>query len=306
MMFIRMTAYVIPILFFCAVACAQNNGRDLSNKIHAVIDTVHSNVGSDFVVERTEGVDPRFETIVDRLVKEDGWDEAFVRQLFEDSGTVFIPKLIVVKPRRKVNTGESSKACVDFIGLYDSILTVVEKQYGVDKETIAALLRCETRHGTVTGNYHVLSVYASMTLMGEPWAIADNVEKATIQMKDEGKSDKEIATEISWIKSRSKKRSAWAYKELSNLLKIQKSGKWDVRNLYGSWAGAFGWTQFLPSSYLRLAVDGDGDGKIDLYNARTAIAPVIRQKSRRLCGATMRHPITLIPSTGWRNASKMT
>lgn len=289
MMFIRMIFFVIPILFFCGIACAQEGERDPVTRINAVIDTVRTTAGSDFVVERTEGVDPRYEAIIKRLVKEHGWNEDYVRQVFADNNTVYIPKLSVVKPRKKVNTsdwytwvntGESSKACIDFIGRYDSILTAVEKQYGVDKETIAALLRCETRHGTVTGDYHVLSAYASMALMSATWAVADNVANATQQMKSEGKTAKQIADEVAWIKSRSKKRGDWAFNELNQLLKIHQSGKWDVRNLYGSWAGAFGWSQFLPSSYRRLAVDGNGDGKIDLYSAPDAIHSVANYLSK--------------------------
>lgn len=289
MMFIRMIVLVIPILFLAGIACAQESGRDLSNRINAVIDTVRTKAGSDFVVERTEGIDPRYETIIERLMKEHAWDEAFLRELFTDDRTVFIPKMVVVKPRKKVNssdwytwvnTGESSQACVDFIGLYDSILTAVENQYGVDKETIAALLRCETRHGTVTGDYHVLSVYASMALMSESWAVADNVEDATVQMTNEGKSRKAISDEIAWIKNRSKKRGDWAFRELDHLLRIHQSGTWDVRDLYGSWAGAFGWAQFLPSSYRRLAVDGNGDEKIDLYSPADAIHSVAHYLSK--------------------------
>ncbi|MCB9216497.1 MAG: lytic murein transglycosylase [Ignavibacteria bacterium] len=283
-----MFAYLLPILFFCSIACAQEDGRNLSNQIAAVIDTVHTTAGSDFVVERTEGVDPRYETVIKRLVK-DGWDEAYVREIFSDSRTVYIPKMVTVKPRKKVdqsnwytwvNTEESSKACIDFIKRHDSLLNAVEKQYGVDKETIAALLRCETKHGTVTGDYHVLSVYASMTLMSEAWAISDNSKNAREIMKEGGKTNKQINDEIAWIKSRSKKRGNWAYKELDHLLKIHKAGKWDVRDLYGSWAGAFGWAQFLPSSYRRLATDGNGDGKIDLYSPSDAIHSVANYLSK--------------------------
>ncbi|MGE3801637.1 MAG: lytic murein transglycosylase [Candidatus Kapaibacterium sp.] len=288
MILLRMFAYLLPILFCCSIACAQENDRNLSNGISAVIDTVHTTAGSDFVVERTEGVDPRYETVIKRLVK-DGWDEAYVREIFSDSRTVYIPKMVAVKPRKKVdqsnwytwvNTEESSKACIAFIKRHDSLLNAVEKQYGVDKETIAALLRCETKHGTVTGDYHVLSVYASMTLMSEAWAISDNSKNAREIMKEGGKTNKQINDEIAWIKSRSKKRGDWAYKELDHLLKIHKAGKWDVRDLYGSWAGAFGWAQFLPSSYRRLAADGNGDGKIDLYSPSDAIHSVANYLSK--------------------------
>ena len=288
MVFLRMFVYLVPILFLCTVACAQENNRNLSNEIDAIIDTVQTDAGSDFVVEITEGVDPRYESVIQRLIK-DGWEESYVRELFADSRTVYIPKMVAIKPRKKVNksnwyswvnTEESSQACIEFINTYDSLLTAVKNQYGVDKEVIAALLRCETKHGTITGDYHVLSVYASLVLMQESWAMADNKKNARTQMKAEGKSSKQINNEIAYIKKRAKKRGDWAYKELKNLLRIHKAGQWDVRDLYGSWAGAFGWAQFLPSSYRRLAADGNGDGKIDLYSPYDAIHSVANYLKR--------------------------
>ena len=55
--------------------------------------------------------------------------------------------------------------------------------------------------------------------------------------------------------------------ELIDVLKIAESGV-PRSQLVGSWAGAFGNPQFLPSVYLRLAVDGDGDGRPDIWNSR--------------------------------------
>lgn len=55
--------------------------------------------------------------------------------------------------------------------------------------------------------------------------------------------------------------------ELMSALKIVARGDLAAEQLWGSWAGAFGQTQFMPSTYLRLAVDGDGDGKRDLVSS---------------------------------------
>jgi lytic murein transglycosylase len=55
--------------------------------------------------------------------------------------------------------------------------------------------------------------------------------------------------------------------ELTAALKLVERGDLELNKLYGSWAGAFGQTQFIPSTYQRLAVDFDGDGKRDLVGS---------------------------------------
>src|SRR5690606_10947653 len=55
--------------------------------------------------------------------------------------------------------------------------------------------------------------------------------------------------------------------ELISLMKMVDQGV-PREKLYGSWAGAFGNPQFLPSVFLRLAVDGDGDGQQDIWRSR--------------------------------------
>jgi lytic murein transglycosylase len=55
--------------------------------------------------------------------------------------------------------------------------------------------------------------------------------------------------------------------ELTAALKLVDRGDLELKKLYGSWAGAFGQTQFIPTTYQRLAVDFDGDGKRDLVGS---------------------------------------
>jgi lytic murein transglycosylase len=55
--------------------------------------------------------------------------------------------------------------------------------------------------------------------------------------------------------------------ELMATLKIVQNGDIDASRLQGSWAGAFGHTQFMPSTFQRLAVDGDGDGRRDIMDS---------------------------------------
>jgi len=63
------------------------------------------------------------------------------------------------------------------------------------------------------------------------------------------------------------RREAWARRELLAALRILESGDIDRAHMVGSWAGAMGQPQFLPSSYLSHAVDGDGDGRRDIWGS---------------------------------------
>ncbi|HIV71800.1 MAG TPA: lytic murein transglycosylase [Candidatus Aquabacterium excrementipullorum] len=63
------------------------------------------------------------------------------------------------------------------------------------------------------------------------------------------------------------RREAWAKSELMAALKIVQRGDVDAARMVGSWAGAMGQTQFMPSSYLSYAVDADGDGRRDIWGS---------------------------------------
>src|SRR5450631_203378 len=63
------------------------------------------------------------------------------------------------------------------------------------------------------------------------------------------------------------RREAWARGQLLDALKILQSGDIDRVRMIGSWAGAMGQTQFLPSAFLAYAVDADGDGRRDIWDS---------------------------------------
>lgn len=64
------------------------------------------------------------------------------------------------------------------------------------------------------------------------------------------------------------RRSEYFHRELINTLRILDSGQLKKEQLFGSWAGAMGQLQFMPSTFLGFAVDGNGDGRIDLWKTR--------------------------------------
>ena len=110
-----------------------------------------------------------------------------------------------------------------------SQLLRVENDYGVPAEIIVAIFGHETAYGRVKGNFDLARSLATLAWEG-------------------------------------RRRELFAG-EFVDLLKVADKG-YSRSTLQGSWAGAFGNPQFLPSVYLRLAKDGDGDGRADIFNNR--------------------------------------
>lgn len=151
------------------------------------------------------------------------------------------------------------------------LLTKVEGIYGVPKEVITSLLWIETKHGTYTGNNQIVSVFLSAAMANQKEYLDQNIKN----LKDAFQgTDEELAEQINKVKQRSNKKTDWALNELVALEKLSKVSPIPILEIQGSWAGAFGWSQFLPSSYISWAVDGDNDGKIDLFNKIDAIYSV--------------------------------
>jgi lytic murein transglycosylase len=113
---------------------------------------------------------------------------------------------------------------------HDTELRAAEDRFGVDRHVIAAVWGIETDYGRETGSNFL------------PHALA------TLACND------------------ARRASFWRG-ELVAALSIVARGDLALDRLYGSWAGAFGQTQFIPSTYLRLAVDFDDDGRRDLVSS---------------------------------------
>ncbi|WP_428999514.1 lytic murein transglycosylase [Stenotrophomonas nitritireducens] len=107
-----------------------------------------------------------------------------------------------------------------------ALLDQVSAQYGVDPATIVAVWGVESDYGRVFGKRPLLQSLATLSCNG--------------------------------------RRQPFFKGELLALLKLIDKGDLNPDGLTGSWAGAFGHTQFMPSTYARIAVDGDGDGRRDL------------------------------------------
>lgn len=111
---------------------------------------------------------------------------------------------------------------------YRTTLERVSRRFGVDPATVVAVWGVESNFGKGRGGYHVLRSLATLSCNG--------------------------------------RRQTYFRKELLSALRIVQGGHVAPADFLGSWAGAFGQTQFMPSTFERLAVDFDGDGRRDLMD----------------------------------------
>ncbi|HKR16246.1 MAG TPA: lytic murein transglycosylase [Rhizorhapis sp.] len=107
-------------------------------------------------------------------------------------------------------------------------LRAIEQQTGVPESIMVAIYGHETNYGSFIGDFDLVRSLASLSFEGRRRALFEPELLAALKMLDEG---------------------------------VPRS------RLVGSWAGATGYPQFLPSVYLRVAKDGDGDGKADIWSS---------------------------------------
>lgn len=109
------------------------------------------------------------------------------------------------------------------------LLQRIARQYGVQPRFIVALWGIETSYGKLTGGFSVINALATLAYDG--------------------------------------RRSEFFRQELLNALKILEQGHTTVERMSGSWAGAMGQCQFMPSSFVQYAVDANNDGRSDIWNS---------------------------------------
>lgn len=107
-------------------------------------------------------------------------------------------------------------------------LEAIERQYGVDKEVVVAVWGLESAYGAVRGDTPIIGALATLAFDG--------------------------------------RRGKFFEAQLIAALKILQNGDTTPNRMVGSWAGAMGHTQFIPTSYLAFAVDFTGDGKRDIWS----------------------------------------
>jgi len=171
-------------------------------------------------------------------------------------GAQFLPHVIELdrkQPERVLTFGEYLEKVVTpqrkedarhELAANRALLDAIWRRYGVEPPIIVALWGLESDFGRIPGNYPVVSALATLAFDG--------------------------------------RRSAYFRSELIAALRILDQGHIRVEDMTGSWAGAMGQCQFMPSSFLGYAVDYDGDGRRDIWNDRADVLASIANYIGRL------------------------
>ncbi|MFC3683290.1 lytic murein transglycosylase B [Hydrogenophaga luteola] len=124
-----------------------------------------------------------------------------------------------------------------FWDTHRAALERAEREYGVPASLIVGVIGVETLYGQHTGNFRVIDALAT------------------------------LAFDFPASHPRAEARAEFFRSELEQFLSLSQRTGMDPQALRGSYAGAMGWPQFMPSSWARFAIDFDGDSKIDLFNS---------------------------------------
>lgn len=220
-------------------------------------------------------------------------DTSFVRMLVELPATTFdsaLVKINVTNFARKTDythnhNAYSVKHAKAFVKEHDAVLRAAERTYNVAREAIAAILWVETKNGRYTGKNHLPSVYLSVVLSAEDGFVERNVDNVLVHLGADSTKRDSIRTVVL---AKANKKVRWAMEQLQAMHTMHREGKADVTSLRGSWAGAFGLSQFLPSSYVRWARDGNGDGRVDLFDVNDAVHSVANYLKENGWGPTLK------------------
>ncbi len=236
---------------------------------------------------------PLFTDFVNKMVAEHQFDQAELRKLFKS--VEIKPKIIKTMQRpaeampwhkyRKIFIQEKRiRQGVDFWQQHADVLAKTEEKYGVPAEIITAIIGVETNYGGNRGYHRVIDALSTL---------AFNYPK----------------------------RSKFFTSELKNFLILCREEKMDPLLPIGSYAGAMGIPQFMPSSYRAYAADFENDGRRDIWeNPADAIASVANYfvKHRWRKGEAIAYPVkvtgnayqkqlkkNLKPHIAWQSLQKL-
>jgi len=183
---------------------------------------------------------PQVQAFIDEMVARHGFSKQELEKVFSQAQRSDSILEAMSRPAEKTKpwyeyrkiflTQSRIEGGVAFWNRHAEALAQAEKAYGVDAQVIVAIIGVETRYGGNTGRYRVLDALTTLAFDYPP-------------------------------------RSKFFRSELEQYLLMARANHIDLLSTRGSYAGAMGYGQFMPSSYQRYAVDFDQDGKRDLWDS---------------------------------------
>ena len=185
---------------------------------------------------------PEVQAFVDELARRHGFRKSELKRVFARVQRIDPALEAIARPAERVKSWQEYRALmiterriaegVEFWHKYRRTLARAERKYGVPPQYVAAIIGVETFYGRNTGNWRVVDALTTLAFDYPP-------------------------------------RAAFFRGELEQYLLLARELNLDVFSVRGSYAGAIGIPQFMPSSARRYAVDFDGNGSIDLQKSRS-------------------------------------
>lgn len=231
---------------------------------------------------RRQAVDGRWDYLIDKLVA-DGVERGRVVAVFRDPRVGAFEGLDFSLGRH----GEARSMYRGFLrpasvaqaqrcrAQYDDELRAAEDRFDVPASVVSALLHVETHCGRNTGTHLVFPSLARLAMANEPANLQRSIARHTKGVPRALTPDVERR-----VRLRARELEGVFYPEVLAMFGLADHTGIEPLALRGSGSGAFGFPQFLPSSYLRFAVDGNGDGRVSLYDPADAIASAANYLAR--------------------------
>jgi membrane-bound lytic murein transglycosylase B len=218
-----------------------------------------------------------FESVQKRLIA-DGFDPAYIQQLYASDQVFFETRGITQyfqHRESKVNYDSMLHPALieegrQYMRTHAEPFSVVQGAFSVDPTVITAIILVETKFGRYLGNKAIINTLSTMAALVDP----DSREYLWSQIPEQGRYGR------SEYDRKADQKAIWAYKELKAFLTYAQSHQIDPTVVVGSYAGAMGIAQFMPSNILAYGRDGDGDGRINLFVDADAIHSIASYLSR--------------------------
>jgi membrane-bound lytic murein transglycosylase B len=213
----------------------------------------------------------QFKLLQKKLIK-DGFNSGKIKKLYSRPQVFFetdgVTRLFTYSEAKLDYDQFSNDWSIDkakkYMEEYKEDLERIEKAYGVDGRIITAILLVESAFGSSVGTRSTLNTLSTIASLEDA-----EVRSVFWEMIPEEKRSPRKKFE-----NQARRRSAWAYKELKAFLKYAYRQKLDPAGIPGSFAGAMGISQFMPSSVLAYGKDGNNDGTIDLNTHADSMASI--------------------------------